>query len=333
MAEVGLRTKWIYGPLVAAMAMALSLAGLELGARAFIDGEDIPFPQPKDSGYGRCVEPDLSRGYAPVPGACDFNEHGYLGPVLPPKGESPGPEPFRILLAGDSIGALGYWVAQLEAGLQAELGREVVIFNGAVSGYNLCQDWMTLRELAPLTEPDLLLVQSCTNDVLGSLVLRPTSRGGLVMDTGGGGTMRLPGAILHSRFLTFLAVRYGASKMSDRLAGGRHIEDATRCLAGVRDLALQLKVPARVLLFPELVDPGELGFQEALHQEATIQERAEFVGLTVISLRSVLEGEGGMARFRPGEHDRIHPNQVGQDMIVQGMLSELVSLIEGSQVN
>jgi lysophospholipase L1-like esterase len=82
-----------------------------------------------------------------------------------------------ILLIGDSV-AYGMGVAYeqslvplLEARLTQSLGENTAVWNAAVPGYNTTQEAIQLEQMAPVTKPDLVLVQFCMNDYQDAPVL------------------------------------------------------------------------------------------------------------------------------------------------------------------
>lgn len=82
-----------------------------------------------------------------------------------------------ILLIGDSIAyGMGVpyeqsFVPILEARLTQSLGENTAVWNAAVPGYNTVQEAIQLRQMAPVTNPNLVIVQFCMNDYQDEPVL------------------------------------------------------------------------------------------------------------------------------------------------------------------
>ncbi len=81
------------------------------------------------------------------------------------------PGVFRILVLGDSL-TFGYGVAQqqtypkrMEMLLEARLGQNVEVLNLGVGGYNPYNEAALLADVGIGYEPDLVLVQFCSNDL------------------------------------------------------------------------------------------------------------------------------------------------------------------------
>jgi lysophospholipase L1-like esterase len=76
----------------------------------------------------------------------------------------------NILLVGDSI-SYGMGVAYektyaplLEASLTQALGERTAVWNAAVPGYNTNQELLQMEAMAPIVNPQLVIVQFCLND-------------------------------------------------------------------------------------------------------------------------------------------------------------------------
>lgn len=82
-----------------------------------------------------------------------------------------------ILLIGDSIAyGMGVpyeqsFVPVLEARLNQSLGENTAVWNAAVPGYNTVQEAILLGRMAPVTKPNLVIVQFCMNDYQDAPVL------------------------------------------------------------------------------------------------------------------------------------------------------------------
>ncbi len=98
-----------------------------------------------------------------------INSLGFRGPEYPAK---KGAEVRRILILGDSV-AFGLFCEEqhifptlLETYLnQEEDPWRYEVFNSAVCGYNAENELGTLRQMGPVVKPDLVILQTCINDI------------------------------------------------------------------------------------------------------------------------------------------------------------------------
>jgi lysophospholipase L1-like esterase len=101
-----------------------------------------------------------------------INALGFRGREYP---EQKAKDTRRILILGDSVayGLFGeeeyLFATRLEAMLnRREDGWRYEVLNGAVSGYNTENELGTLRQMGPRVEPDLVILQTCINDIAPS---------------------------------------------------------------------------------------------------------------------------------------------------------------------
>jgi lysophospholipase L1-like esterase len=148
--------------------LALCLAGLELGLRAFWDG----FYLKESKGY---AAPSATRGWMNRPGITavygepefrievTHNSRGFRGPEVP---ASKPPGKIRVLVLGDSF-TYGIGVADDEtfSARLAQLDPRLEVLNTGVNGYGTAQELLSLRDDGLALRPDLVLVAFFWNDV------------------------------------------------------------------------------------------------------------------------------------------------------------------------
>ena len=137
-------------------------------------------------GFGRAIryQPHPQLGWTMLPNQSAFNVRGraavrtnslgFRGPELQDRGRS-----WRILVLGDGV-VLGNQSQEAEifpflcqTDLQARLGRPVEAVVGAVSGYQLEQEYELLRLHADALRPDVVVVGFCWNDWTTSTMRGP----------------------------------------------------------------------------------------------------------------------------------------------------------------
>lgn len=107
-------------------------------------------------------------GYQLAPNARGEIETDARGLRLRPADAAP--VRYSILLVGDSVAyGMGVpyastFVPLLENRLDSGLGEPTAVWNAAVPGYNTVQEAIQLDQMAPLTKPNLVIVQFCMND-------------------------------------------------------------------------------------------------------------------------------------------------------------------------
>ena len=79
----------------------------------------------------------------------------------------------RILALGDSV-TDGFFVdneetypAQLKEYLERETGKPVDVVNAGLGNISIDQEFLVLRNLAPMLEPDVVVLSFVTNDIAG----------------------------------------------------------------------------------------------------------------------------------------------------------------------
>ena len=81
-------------------------------------------------------------------------------------------ECYKVLVLGNStsetsIGGMNCWAYYLQKELKKELGRDTIIYNGAISGYNSAQEFLKLARDGIELHPDMVVSFSGVNDVDG----------------------------------------------------------------------------------------------------------------------------------------------------------------------
>lgn len=239
-----------------------------------------------------CARPSPVRGWEGRPDACGRGALGIYdgGHALSRPEGTP-----RVLVLGDSVSADDTWARSLEAGLRSRLHPELQVWNAGVAGYDTCQEASALRELLPRVEPDLVLVQTCVNDLDGSLFLTPAPGApGSVEVHLNGRTSTFPRWLFSSRLLAWGALSWAAhgsgSAPSPSGPGTGRRELVGRCFADLASAAREAGVPLGVLHFPVFVAPGtpDPGRRGMLESEVVLQQLTAEADLPSLALRPVL---------------------------------------------
>lgn len=154
-----------------ALALALGLAGLELGLRVFWDGFYV-----KESHAWAAYHP--WRGWQNRPNArvdygepefsivVEHNSWGFRSPAVTP--EKPD-DVFRVLALGDSMTyGIGVEQDQTFSAVLQSLDPRLEVINTGVNGYGTSQELLLLREDGLQFQPDLVLLAFFWNDVENS---------------------------------------------------------------------------------------------------------------------------------------------------------------------
>ena len=151
--------RWLLRMALLLLASAASLAGAEEYARVRWPFDEPLRPGTLDSHTDACAYRHPTRGWT-ITGRCGRDEHGIFEQKPAPPANA-----WRLLVIGDSV-AEGEWTAALAKHLELSVGRPIALLNAATSGYNTCQEAVTLSELLPSQRPDAVLFQTCANDSL-----------------------------------------------------------------------------------------------------------------------------------------------------------------------
>ena len=145
-------------------------AAIEISLRVIVDRalrHETGSPPPGSPPLMLSSIPGLGYQLAPDKSTGDIltDSHGFR--VRPAAKE---PVRHNILLVGDSI-TYGLGVAYektyaplLEASLTQALGERTAVWDAAVPGYNTDQELLQMEEMAPIVNPQLVIVQFCLND-------------------------------------------------------------------------------------------------------------------------------------------------------------------------
>ena len=158
--------RFVFGGITIFLSLSLSLLAVELVLRRLVEGSwsavfgglvsgDVPY---SELGTDQWVISDPDLGYRLNPRHPETNTLGLRNPeisVEKPAGMK------RILVVGDSIsaGADGF-----VAILREKLRDRVQVINCAVPGYTLYQERVYIERDLLRLEPDLVILQYCTND-------------------------------------------------------------------------------------------------------------------------------------------------------------------------
>lgn len=271
-----------------------------------------------------CSEPHLTRGWAPRPGTCGYDEHRLVGP------DEGAPGALRLLVVGDSVAAQDLWIRALADHLAELGGQPVAAWNAGVEGYHPCQTDQALAEALPVVAPDFVLVQLCHNDLHGTGTLVPLGEG-RVRYFVGEQAMDLPAWTFRSRLLTLGSLVAG-SRLVARTTGRAAEEalDATaRCLRATARRLQEADVPGAVALFPVLRSDADAGagLGRAREEEETLRTLLGSVELPLVDLRPTLEAHAAETTFAAPPTDLVHPSKEGQrvfgEALAEGVAREL----------
>ncbi len=331
MSEVPRVRRWLYRGTSLIVATALSLGIAEgLARRASpsppeVPGRDIPRGLLAD-----CVVTDASRGWAFRPGACGRDADGLLR--LASRGADD--SAWTLLLEGDSVGE-NAWTHPLPDALAAELGRPVVVLNGAVSGYNTCQEAGALRAHLGAVRVDAVVVQTCVNDLGGSVTLLPSSPGWSKVFAAGR-WRSIPTPLLDLRLGQLALATVLASPRTPTSTANVAVPSAfltpamaTRCAQDIQAQADAAGVPLAVLHFPALVDVTEdtPPLEHLRRQEADVQRAWAGVTARQLQGRSVLEPLGALAERATSDEDRLHPSPRAAQAIADAVAPALANAL------
>ena len=291
-----------------ALGCAFALALVEVVARVAEPFGDIgEFARHLDVDTLGCARPSLTRIYEIV-GRCGRDAHGFLLDQARPLGN---PSARRVLVIGDSVGEQS-WTLHLADALEAQGRGQVEVWNASVGGYGTCQEAAAARELFALARPDVVVVETCANDVFGSPA---------VLAGPGGTTSVVVGARLRtfpSAWLRSAAVRAVVARMSSGAGAQSSVAAARGC---AQDLVATVgDTPLVVVHFPALVDdPGH----PLLADEADVL--AAWADAPGIRLRERLAPLGPLSRLRESSRDAIHPREAVQADIAATFVEDVAA--------
>lgn len=264
--------------------------------------------------WAACYRKSLTLGYEPVPGRCGFNDLGMAAEHPRQKTR----RTFRVLLLGDSLSERQRWVdlARLELAARAP-GRQVEIWNSGVTGYDTCAELRVLQEKGWSTNPDLVLVQLCVNDFFQTSSILPLAHGRVSFHVGHR-SMELPGWVLTSHLLTWLAIHVGLPDegRADGRAGTASVE---RCLARMQQEAAARHTPLALLVFPVLRSDGDGAATAAETTYLKLEREAgaicQRLRLPCFKLRPGLQRAGSLSGLRQRPDDLWHIRAQAQDAV------------------
>jgi hypothetical protein len=317
MRRVWLRVTVLFG------ASVLALVGVELALRVSAPPtvEGARLPGELDAS---CASTHPTRGWTPRAGACGRDAQGLLH--TPP---TAAPDALTVLLEGDSVGEKA-WAHVLPDVLAARMGRPVVLLNGAVSGYHTCQEADALRAHLAGARVDAVIVQTCANDLLGSVTALPDDPGGALSPAWsvvrvGVGWRRVPSRLLDTRIVQHALARIAGSSAGARLTPAL----ATRCAGDMAARAAGLGVPLVAVHFPALVDPGETAphLTRLRVEESAVRAAWSSVQVAQVDGRAVLSTLGSLAALAPHDADRLHPRPEAGHPIAQALAEPVAAAL------
>lgn len=290
--------------LVTGLLVGLGLAEVALRIHPVIPGQMTRALDASNT-EAACTENSLTRGWAPIPGACGHDTHGTLLHGDPDA-------PRAMLILGDSVTAGDHWVAPTAAALIAE-APDLRVHNAAVSGYDTCQELETWRQLGPVLQPELVVLQTCANDVLGSHALVPLSndhvRYHLHDADGGRAAVDFPLWVLHSRLLSLAVLSWGQATAEPVLEDPVLSEGFARhCLLLLTEEVKATGADLVAIAFPVLFDRASGSKEERFRsQETAIRQALRDNGVPTLPVRSLLKSPLAEARSDP--NDLLHPSE------------------------
>jgi hypothetical protein len=225
------------------------------------------------------------------------------------------------LVVGDSL-AEEEWVAALAQDLEHAVGRPVELLNAATSGYNTCQEAVTLGELAGDLRPDAILLETCPNDSAGSSVVIPQGAWSAV--AWNNEWRMVPTVLLRSRVVQLALVSRSAPSGKGNL--GRSVR---ACAAAAVETAERAGVPMVVVHFPMFIDPEEVGgrFTGMRAEQAGMAEAWRPVDVPQVSGFDVLSRLGSLRAMATNDQDRIHPAHAEGDAIGQALAGPVAAAL------
>lgn len=260
-----------------------------------------------------CTRNSLTRGWAPIPGECGRDAHGTLAHGATAEEEAGRAEDAarRWLVLGDSVSAGDQWVGAVAELVTAD-EPDLRVHNAAVSGYDTCQELETWRELGPVLRPELVVLQTCPNDAVGSFAMVPLEgdrvRYHVHRDGEARAAVDFPIWILHSRLLS-LAVLSWATATAPMVEehpsmAARYAQACLRILADeVRGSGGDLVAVA----FPVLAPRDSAADRGLLQDEALVDQLLRDEGVPTLWVRSLLD-EDALVAARTLPDDPLHPS-------------------------
>jgi hypothetical protein len=288
-----------------AFASGVALVALELAARGVEARAPVgPFATHLDAGTAGCARPSLTRIYE-IAGRCGRDGDGFLLDHDRPLRQ---PGALRMLVVGDSVGEQS-WTLHLGDALADRLRVPVEVWNTSVGGYGTCQEAAAAAELLPVARPDVVVVETCPNDVFGSPVVL-AGEGALASAVVAGGLLTFPRVLLRSALF-----RVGLGRATGPASASISVDAARSCAARLVD-SLD-GVPFVVVHFPALVDDPD--------HPALVDERAvarAWADVPAIRLRDRI---APLAPLRESPDDLIHPRETAQARIAAALVDDVAA--------
>jgi len=289
--------------LAAGLFVGLGLAEVALRIHPVVPGQ-MTRALDADNTEAACTANSLTRGWEPIPGTCGRDAHGTFLHGQPDA-------PRAMLVLGDSVTAGDHWVARAAAALIEE-DPGLRVHNAAVSGYDTCQELETWRQLGPVLQPELVVLQTCPNDVLGSHALVPLThdhvRYHLHHDDGRRAAVDFPLWVLHSRLLSLAVLSWGQAT-AEPIAEDPALSEgfARHCLLLLKEEVQASGADLVAIAFPVLLDRPS-GFEEERlrSQESAIRQALRDNEVPTLPVRSLLPSPLSDTRSMPD--DLLHPS-------------------------
>ncbi len=307
---MGLRTRQI------ALCLAATFGSLALAEGFFrCRSRDEPPPALSEATSARCMRASSVLAYEPVPDRCGRNEHLV---VRDPRADPAGGRAVDILVVGDSVAARTYgWITRMATDLRsAHGGVGFRVANGAVPGYSTCQEMLLYRDHLVREPAQVVLLQTCANDLQEGPVVMPHAPG-LARYLDGRRRVVFPSALLHSRILSFAL--FQALHRGGGTASAADPEVTRHCLESIRTIARENGQILIVVEFPLLTDDERVRARmpDLQHGEEVMHALLDGLdGVHRVSVADLVRVNGRNlpeAGIQP--HELLHPNAETQAFI------------------
>lgn len=257
-----------------------------------------------DADTAGCASASLTRIYEIV-GRCGRDDDGFLLDKGRPLGD---PAARRVMVIGDSVGEQS-WTLHLADRLRARGLGPVEVWNASVGGYGTCQEAAAAEELVGLARPDVVVVETCPNDVFGSPVVL-AGHDGFASAVVDGERRRFPRVLLASALF-----RRGLGRATGAAKAQTTVEAARECAR--RLVRVVGSIPLVVVHFPALVDDPR---HPLLAEERDVE--AAWADAPGIRLRERL---GRVAELRESPTDLFHPREGVQHRIAASFVDDVAA--------
>ena len=199
------------------------------------------------------------------------------------------------------------------------------ILNGAVSGYDTCQELHWFRKLDAELQIDAVIVQMCPNDIDGSPVLVPKDDDSYRYFTGSS-AFDIPQWVLHSHFLTYFMFQYGIQHVATSVDEQQMEKEqyTKQCLKELKEEVGER--PFHAIIFPVLSDQRSEHLR-GWNSEHQLRNIAQDLQVSHIFLREHMN-DVQIKLLRERENDHVHPSSEGSLLFLEKILPFLRKDVE-----